>query len=262
MELNAVYAEIASLDGMLDAKRQELDDVRQEVFDNVDPSLPVVRTFLDGASRESKGQVLKAIYFMEKAYQYYVGDQELVHINDRTIELLRASAASVRSRVMDAKRGFGRPPSVFTRKPVVLDPYLTETAWKELRSSGVFTFALPQGIPEFLDWDLAMVRSVDFSLGGVSTLQRVIKTVHHGKSSIRNAGIWKHYSHQPVTALVETDAKGNVISDGTIAETRDDDYVGVAPFGPWTVGIRLGRAGDLKKISSVTVHFTGTGFPH
>jgi hypothetical protein len=262
LELNAIYAELAELEGLVFAKEQEIRDIDRDAFSSFDPQLPLVRTFLDGASRQSKSQVAKLIYFMKKAYQYYAGEQDPIEINDSNVALLRSAATSIRFGVAEAKRGFGRPVGTFQRKGVRLDKLLTRSAWDQLRQTGRFGFVIPRNAAEFVDYNLILVRRVEFVFEGLRSKQRVVKILHHGKSVVQNtAGEWVEFSHLPVTAIGETDANGTTVSNGSITELKDDEYAGVSPFGPWTVGVRVPRLTDLRAISGVTVFFDGAGFP-
>jgi hypothetical protein len=137
LELNSIYAQLGELHGEIAQAKQEIRDIDENSFLSFDPNLPLVRTFLNCANRRSKSEVAKLIYFMEKAYQYYAGEQAEVKIDDRSVALLQSATSSIRYRFDEAKRGFGRPLQMFQRKEVKLDKILTSSG-SSLSAAGYF----------------------------------------------------------------------------------------------------------------------------
>lgn len=129
----------------------------------------------------------------------------------------------------------------------------------KFRSAGIITFVVGDDDSNFINYSHALATRIWISFVGprskVAGFTAAFK--NHGRALIfDDSGVAHIFSHVTVPVSYEVGPNGEEVVSGEIAPPGGD-YVGVSPFGPWTLAVLNLQPDVLKEIKDVTIHFDG-----
>lgn len=240
-------------------------DVEQAVLDanllqdaiarNSDPFLAEVVSMMENIRQESLAYVVKLLVRVHSSYKYFsLDDESTLPISDLSIETLKAARFNVWKKYTEEKASLGSPSTVLDRVPVSLAALVGEEGLRKLQTNRQVTFVLPPEHPDFIDLCKVLVGRVDVSFysQGKALNDYGVTLVHHGQSLIFDAQGRPHiYSHLPLRVPYRVQGGRETV----YGNTNQEDYVGVSPYGPWT--LELDTHTTVKDLSEVVLGMSG-----
>jgi hypothetical protein len=259
LEFNANIAEYDNTVTAIQSLQQQDSDIDTKVAAANDPTIIEAQLFMASANRDSKARIVGALFDLYRAVKYYSLQDSSLRITDFSIATLKSTASSLLDQYSSAREQLGIPPQHFSDKQVRISKYLSGPSMRRFASSGIITFAIADDEEVFANYSHVLCSRIWVSFAGPAVpptgFQAAFK--NHGRSVLFDDTDKAHtFSHVTIPVSYELGDDGSITVDGTFAPAGGD-YIGVSPYGPWTLRMLNMSAAVLQNISDIVVHFDG-----
>lgn len=227
---NAIQAVSVSIDE-LDHKKKILisDQARREHL------LPHDYVRLLGAGyRATRWAYIRILHQAHRALDYLELNVQPFEVADESSSTLGRATARLISRIDDEMERRGKPLDVMKNIPIELNSYIGAHAGEALLRSGIIAFSIPISESAFQGMSHVKVQGLRLAAPRIPTGPTMtVSLTHHGNSRIVDQrGRVHNFSHIPVSGVSKRFAGKE---DFSIMTFGGGDYVGVSPFGAWTL---------------------------
>lgn len=255
LEYNNHLAMLRTLEVGIQQAELEAGLLQDSIARNHDPYLTEVAAMMEHIWQDSLAYVVKLLVQIHSSYKYFsLDDDSSLLINDLSVKTLDAVRFNLWKKYTEEKAALGSASAVLDRVPVSLRSLVGAEGLLKLQTAQRVTFVLPPGQPQFVDLCKVFVDKVDVRLysQGTELQDYGVTLVHHGHSLIFDAQGGAHtYSHVPLRIPYRVEGRRPTV----LGETDQEDYVGVSPYGPWT--LELDTSTTVSELSDVILHMTG-----
>jgi hypothetical protein len=179
-------------------------------------------------------------------------------VSDFSVDALKVTAGDILRRYVASRQQFGSLPSNISAMTVDLTRYIPAKSWSEFKQTGRVSVTIDPTEPALSHYSHVLATKVGLRIeddkGQPNGLQVTI--THEGRALIYDqAGQAHTYTHVPIAIPFDVQ-EGKIVVDGTVA-SKEGDYDGISPYGPWTIQINFTDDGFLSRVSKIALVFDG-----
>jgi hypothetical protein len=235
VELNLIVTRLASVDGEIAQATLEADRLQDAASRAVNPFYIDAAAFMERAWQDSLSNVVRVLARLHAAYKYYaLDDDSSLTIDDFSVASLSYARLSLLAKYTSAKASTGSRPARLEAKTLNLSEVIGAKGIKRLQQKRAVSFVLDPNHALFKDLSNVLVSGLEVNLSSTSHDIRTfsLTITHHGRGLVFDEDGRSHiYSHVPVRVPFAR-VDGRTTDFGDIGSA---DYVGVSPYGPWTI---------------------------
>jgi hypothetical protein len=259
LEFNNILVAWYKLQATITQTQLEADAAQTSYASTQNPFIPDAMNFMHKAWVDSKTNIISVLYQLNRAYQYYSLNTSPFAVSDFSMAAIENTAQASLSLYTAALAGFGSQPANIRGKDIDLLPYITKIALEKFKKTKIIHVAISPKDQSLLAYSNLLATRVGLKVKGPTGEAKYLQVniTHEGRSLIFDQTGRSHtFSHVAITTPYEVQA-GHVVSDGAIA--IDKDYVGVSPYGPWTIHINSVDQSILDHMQGLALTFDGKG---
>lgn len=225
-----------------------------------DPFVAEAANFMEKAWLDSKAALVRLLHQLNQAIRFYSLTEQDLTIEDFSVGALKARQLLLLDTYTQRMAEFGAEPANIQDKKIDIMNLIPTKMLEEFRKSGRVFVAIDPNHQDlaWLSFALATKVSLELedSMGPALDLQASF--THEGRSLIFDRSGRSHtFSHVPVSIPYERKG-GTVVVDGSIAGGQTG-YVGLSPYGPWTIQVWQTDPGMLARFKKISLVFSGKG---
>ncbi len=259
LELNATVTEYDNTVTTIQSLQQQDSDIDTKVAAANDPTIIEAELFMLSANRDSKARIVRTLFDLDRAIRYYSLEDSTLQVTDFSIATLNTQASALLDSYSGVREQFGLAPQRFVDKQVSLARYLTPDDLGRLKTNGTLVFTIADDEPAFENYSHVLASRIAVSFIGPAAAPKGFQAAfkHHGRSLLFDDLRQPHlFSHVTIPVSYEIGGDGAVVVDGTIAPVGGD-YLGVSPYGPWSLSLLNMAPAILQNITDMVLHFDG-----
>jgi hypothetical protein len=260
MEYNNLITSWNKIQADIVQDQADADAAQNSISATQNPFIADAANFMAKAYRATIADIIQMLTQLNRSYQFYALSGTDITIDSFSVDALRSTKDALMN-AYDKTRGvFGAAPSNIVGQEIDLMPYVPTAIWKTFRSTGKITVTIGAVEKELAAWSFVLMTKVQIKvIGPNGEPQDLQATIYHeGRALIFDeSGTAFTFSHVPVPVPFERQ-NGAVVIDGSVASDVGD-YVGLTPYGPWTIQIDPATidAGFLQTAQRMSFIFTG-----
>lgn len=252
---DATKAAVEKLDSEIAKANDDMLELQDMRANRADPLSSKIATIMQAYRQDALASVTRELLNFHGVYKYLSLDvSSRLPVSDYNMATLTGALDSMLERCRAARdKAVGRK-LTHDRTRIRLADVIGPRGIRQLADNGAVTFYLPENISNFASQCRIYITRVDVDLlvGGVVQSDYEVTTTHHGQSVVFDEkGRRHHFSHDAITTTYRKE-RGRPV----VYSADDPDYVGVSPFGPWT--LRLAEREKFKRLTDV--HLLMSGF--
>lgn len=266
MQYDSLALKEADLEAQIEQKQSEIMRVKDAWAREVDPSAPVVRTFMYDLYVGVKARILDYLYQENQAFNYWALARSGFDVADNSIAELAVFHTDLQGDIIDLMNARGKPTQPFRNVEIVLRESDMPAAFELFRASRRLSFSVPVTDSRFLGLAQAIATRFAVAIPGASTQNGTLYSLlrHNGQATFMTAdGREQVFSHSQVTALYTYKiSSGEYVAGGSLGGEKDE-YIGLSPFACWTLELpdRVNPGLSLDQVTEVTIRFSGRALP-
>lgn len=265
LEYNNKRAEYTRTSAQIILMRSSAAELQSKISTTAIGETPGAMTFMGTAYLQAKSAIVKVLYEIDRCQRFFtLASPRTFEIENVTIGGLSYVALQQASNYSQALSGFGMGPMDLSELRINLANYVSEQDMDRFVRGGDLLFALPVTAGELAPYSHVLAQRIAVTLKGLpSSTTYTVAIRHHGRSLMRDAkGEPQVFSHVPLTTIYKHSAQGGSTSGTLVGDSIASDkerFVGVSPYGPWSLRVSGLPSKQLEKVKSIEISFHARG---
>jgi hypothetical protein len=259
----------------LEQRKIDANQARDALAETIDPTLPIMLSFSQGAYREIRSAAAELILLENRAYEYWSLTERDAPLRGWTIDALRVAHSLVQSDTVGLRsRRASGPGQMHRWETVDLKAITARTmftrflAGTPVNEGGVadhvhqLTFSLtPENAPQIWRWPAIGITGLRVRLGGTTSTDGMLQyaLVHSGSVIVCSPDQQKHrFIHDSRIYRLAYDIRSGVEAAGEQVASEVDSLA-VSPFATWTLIIKRSSNSGLSLSKVADAQFSLIG---
>jgi hypothetical protein len=251
-------------------REREIDRVNNDLALTRDPSILSAATFMDKLRQQTVGHTLRALYFENRAFEYWSLQDSPLEVLDDSAPALAGLQADLESRQLTAMQARNRPPQRFLDAKVVLTAQQYPEKFKAFTAAvtgGKIDFVIRTDHDAFRGMAAIAVDTVKITVTGARTDDNKLYCylVHNGRAQFVSPDKQLHdYTHlaRPTLYVYDLSTGQPAVEASNDIGGQDSVYAYLSPFAAWTLVLPPQNKNlRLDHVSQITLDFSGQFLP-
>jgi hypothetical protein len=258
----AAIVEYFRLESAIDQIQAESARVQKIFTENYDPTVAAVQAYMRKSYSDSKEFLMRAIYDMNKAYEYWSCMESKLRFETGTLAELGSSYVVLKERVKDAWKRIGPGQQSESELTFSLEELSGSDQISRFRKSGIANFSISLDQWEFTKRYNAFVREIRIRVLGAETSDDILTVAiaHSGVAErIGPTGERRTFQIDPQPLRFKYDLKhpDKILSRANFGGENPGEFIAVSPATSWRIVAdnTYNVAPNYSKVTDISIEF-------